>query len=201
MLPNHYSNIKSSITTACCTASQINYLIVLSKFRIMLLGWFSGIRSPFWSILGPQIGDNSGLWWFSQNKFPLVLHQSWFTCQFELLLKTCWRSTSEAKFPDHFGPKIDNNSGLQGFSQTFSICFASFLTFVFIGASFRYISIMFPKCPISEPIVKVASGFVRPSGLFWAQILSRCFRDNRQLYDYFSTGEVGKINANGMVNT
>ena len=31
-----------TITTACCTASQINYWIVLGKFRAMLLVWFSG---------------------------------------------------------------------------------------------------------------------------------------------------------------
>ena len=33
---------KSTIATACCTASQINYWIVFSEFRTMLLGWSSG---------------------------------------------------------------------------------------------------------------------------------------------------------------
>ena len=32
---------KSTIATACCTASQINYWIVFSEFRTMLLGWSS----------------------------------------------------------------------------------------------------------------------------------------------------------------
>ena len=33
---------KSTFATACCTASQINYWIVFSEFRTMLLGWSSG---------------------------------------------------------------------------------------------------------------------------------------------------------------
>ena len=33
---------KSTIATACCTASQINYWIVFSEFRTMLPGWSSG---------------------------------------------------------------------------------------------------------------------------------------------------------------
>ena len=33
---------KSTIATACCMASQINYWIVFSEFRTMLLGWSSG---------------------------------------------------------------------------------------------------------------------------------------------------------------
>ena len=37
-----YVMSKIDIWTACCTASQINYWIVFSEFRTMLLGWSSG---------------------------------------------------------------------------------------------------------------------------------------------------------------
>ena len=37
-----YVMSKSTIATACCTASQIHYWIVFSEFRTMLLGWSSG---------------------------------------------------------------------------------------------------------------------------------------------------------------
>ena len=39
----------------------------------------------------------------SPEQFPLVSHQSWFTCQFELLLEVCCISASEAQFLGHFG--------------------------------------------------------------------------------------------------
>ena len=55
-----------------------------------------GLRGP---ILGPlQVFDH-----FLKN-FPLVSHQSWFTCQFELLLGVLI-SASEAPCPGHFGPQ------------------------------------------------------------------------------------------------
>ena len=37
-----YVMSKIDIATTCCTASQINYWIVFSEFRTMLLGWSSG---------------------------------------------------------------------------------------------------------------------------------------------------------------
>ena len=37
---------KSIIATACCMASQINYWIVFSEFRTMLLWWSSGCINP-----------------------------------------------------------------------------------------------------------------------------------------------------------
>ena len=43
------------------------------------------------------------------------------------------------------GPKIDQNSRLQSFSQIFSTGFASFLFCMFIGGTFRCISMMCPK--------------------------------------------------------
>ena len=86
----------------------------------------------FWATLGPKIGQNSGLWLFSQ-KVSTGLHQCWFTYQFELLLEPCWILVPEAQFPGHFGPEINNNSGLQSFSQKFSTGFTSFLIYMLVG--------------------------------------------------------------------
>ena len=56
----------------------------------------------FWATLGPKISKKKGI--FSKH-FPLVSHQSWFICQFHLLLVLCWISASEAQFLSHFGPQ------------------------------------------------------------------------------------------------
>ena len=57
--------------------------------------------------------------------FSMVSYQSY---HFGPLLEV-----SEAQFPGHFGPQIYHNSGLQSFSQTFSIGVTSFMSVCLLG--------------------------------------------------------------------
>ena len=81
---------------------------------ITMCGEYGPQRSYFWAPLGPKVSKNSSLW-SSSHKFSLVSHQSWFTCQFQLLLEVCWISAQKTQIQGIFDPKIEHGSGLESF--------------------------------------------------------------------------------------
>ena len=89
------------------------------------------------------------------------MYQSWFTCQFELLLEVCWISASEAQFPGLFGPQ--NRTwfrSLKSFSQIFfTSCFACLLG-VCLG--------------VFQGVFSLAAELVRPPGLLYYDNLQWC---------------------------
>ena len=71
-------------------------------------------KSNFRATLGHKISKYSVVGHFLEH-FPLVSHQSWFTCQLGLLLEVCWGSASKAQFLDHSGPQ--NREYIKAFSH------------------------------------------------------------------------------------
>ena len=68
-------------------------------------------------------------------------------------------------------PKIYHNSGFRSYSQTFSTGFAPFFSYMLIGGTFRCISMVCPRGPISGLRVKVAVELFRPSGFLFPWFL------------------------------
>ena len=129
------------------------------------------IFGPLWA---PKWIKNSSLSPFFQKFYsgftPVLVYMSiWAT--FAGVLNIGLRSPISGSF---LGPKIEYNSSLQLFSQSYSIDFPSFLFYMLIRVLFMCISMMCPKGSISGPRVKFAAELVRPPGLLWDICLMHC---------------------------
>ena len=114
--------------------------------------------------LGPFEPQN--MWWFWS---LVIFSKSFLMVSLGLLINLSYFYRREYRpqtpnFLVTLGPEIDHNSSLQSFSQKFSTGFTPFLFYMLIWNTFRCISMMCPKGPISGPRVKVAAELVRPSG-------------------------------------
>ena len=123
-----------------------------------MCGEYGPQRPNFWSILGPQISQHSGLWSFSK-KFPTG-------CASVLVYMSIWATFRGVL---NIGPRDpiswSNRSLFRSFYQTVSNAFTSFSFYMLIGGTSMCISIMCHKGSISGPRVKVAAELIVPSGL------------------------------------
>ena len=106
--------------------SVLPNMLIASTFKcVENMGLSGSIFGPLWP--PPQISKNSGLWSFS------LLHQSWFTCQFGILLEVCWIFASETQFQDNFGHQNRTWFRSVVILSNISTGFTSFLCYMLIG--------------------------------------------------------------------
>ena len=100
--------------------------------------------------------------------FPLVSHQSWFTCQCELILEVCRTLASETQCLGHFGPQNRSFRSSVIFSNIFHSFHIIFWLTCFFGGTPMCISIMCPGDSLSGSGVLVATELARPLGLLYS---------------------------------
>ena len=126
----------------------------ICSLQVLLDVWrIRASEAQFWVTLGPKYV-----------KIPIFGHCLIISTGFAsvLVYMSIWFSFRGVEYRPQrptfrviLGHEIDHNSGLPSFSKIFSTGFTSFWFYMFIGGTFRCISMMCPKGPISGPRVKV----------------------------------------------